>query len=588
MYLEQKTKDIIEAWRTYPSLATSDLLHLPLSDDPDDKYLLNAPQRIVTNRVWRARSSIVVACRGFGKTRIAATLSILKAWLYPGRRIGCLSASYRQAKQIFEEIDKIWHRSPLLQQSTLRRPIMSNDACKLDFKAVSGHDHSTIRALPLADGAKIRGSRFHTIFVDECVHVPEDVFNLVIRPMAATHQDPMKAQRLQEEVDRITGSGLPQSEIDRQLEELKRFRGANEICMLTSGYYSFNYVFDLYCKYSNRMHGLFEDTTGEIDEIYGIDEDNEDNPLDYATFQIPWQAIPRGFLDRKGLTQAMRDMDRLKFRMEYEAAWIRDTGGFFKAGDIEACRADKLGLKDHFVVSRGETHKKYVLGIDPARKEDDFAMVVFEFDPTFGAKVVHAEKHNGSDAYLPKMVARIFELSNLFNFIRIVIDRFGGGQQVADLIAQGSMDGTLPLYDMEDERYKGLKGRHIVKLQEPSSGWIEDAHHNVYNMLQKRQVSFPVKRIDDREGEYDNEVHNTISLMISQMLSIELTETRTGRLHFDLPQSGGGFKQHKDLYSAFILGSDMCYQLLQREIIPQRRMPLLGIITPRSGGYFGY
>lgn len=587
MILTEETSTIIDIWRSSPSIACNDLLHLPLSPSQDDNYILIPPQRIVADRIWRAKSSIVVACRGFGKTRMAATLAILQAWLYPGRRIGCLSASFRQAKQIFDEIDKIWSRSPLLQQSTIRNPIISNDACRLQFKAVAGYDPSVIIALPLADGSKIRGARFHSIYCDEAVHIPEDVFNLVIRPMAATHQNPVQAMRIEREKDVIKGMGLPAELEQQRIKELEEFVGANQICMLTSGYYSFNYVFDLYTKYLKRMNNIFEKNPDELAAVWEDDDYGEDNPLDYAAFQVPWQAIPKGFLDKKGLKQAMRDMDRLKFRMEYEAAWITDTGGFFKASDIEACRATTLGITDHFVISRGESGKVYVLAIDPARKNDAFAMVIFEFDPKFGAKVVHAEQHTGSEAYLPKMVTRIFELSNLFNFIRIGIDRFGGGQQVADLLAQAPLDGTLPLYDIEDERYKGLKGRHIVKLQEPSSSWIEDAHHNVYNMLQKRQMSFPRKRLDSSEGEYDNEVHKTIELMVSQILSITLSETRTGRLHFDLPETGGGFQQHKDLYSAFIIGGDICYQLLQKEMIPQHRMPLLGLVTPRFRRYLG-
>ena len=180
--LADATSIAIERWRNNPSLACRELLHLPLSHDLDDQYILSAPQRIVLNKIWTSRSSITVACRGFGKTRMAATDAILEGMLYPGRRIGCLSASFRQAKQIFDEINRIYDQSPILQQCTTRRPIISNDSCRLEFKPAFGRDYSVIIALPLADGTKIRGARFHSILLDEAPHVPEDVFQTVIRP----------------------------------------------------------------------------------------------------------------------------------------------------------------------------------------------------------------------------------------------------------------------------------------------------------------------------------------------------------------------------------------------------------------------
>jgi hypothetical protein len=577
--LNDATKEMVELWRQNPSIACNDLLHHPLSDDPDERYELIAPQRIIANRVWYAKSAIVIACRGFGKTRMAATLAILQAWLYPGRRIGCLSASFRQAKQIFDEIIRIWERSPLLQQSTTRRPIISNDMCRLDFRPIPGRDGSTIRALPLADGSKIRGQRFHTIFVDEAVHVPEDVFNLVIRPMAATHQNPVQAMRIEREKEKIREMNLPADIEAKKIKELEEYVGANRIVMLTSGYYSFNYVYKLYCKYAQRMHGIFETATDELD-LMG--ENLTDDPDDYAAFQIPWDAIPKGFLDQRGLVQAKRDMSPLQFRMEYEAAWILDTGGFFKASDIEACRANNLGLFDHYVVPRGFPERQYVLGIDPGRTRDAFAMVVMEFDPTFGGKIVHAEQYFKDDAAAPKMVRRIFELSNLFNFIRIAVDKGGGGLGIVDYLAQDPGDGSLRLFDMENDEYRGLTGRHIVKLTDFNSTWIEAAHHNVLNLLHRRQLSFPAQRLDEHEGENDMNTHAVIQKMINQILSIQVSETKLGRRpHFDLPETGGAFEQHKDLYSAFLIAGDIVYNLLQVGAMPQRRMVQTGIVTPR-------
>jgi hypothetical protein len=600
--LNNVSKREVALWRKYPGYAATRLLHNPLGREDKDETCTMVPiQRVVANKAWESRSAIIVACRGFGKTRLAATLAILKAWLWPGRRVGCLSASFRQAKQIFEEIEKIWNRSPLLQQCTTRNPSMSNDMCRLDFKPVPGREPSTIRALPLADGAKIRGQRFHTIFVDECVHVPEDVFNTVIRPMAATRQDPVRAMRIGLDKDKIWADrNLTDEEKMKQIKELESFEGANQIIMLTSGYYSFNYVYKLYCLWSDAMHGQFNEEDIDIYEELGDDNNEgehyteEDDPSFYAAFQIPHWAIPRNFLDSRSLKRAKIEMSPLQFRMEYEAAWIIDTGGWFKPVDIGMCRANQLGLMDHDIQLEGTVGKQYFLTIDPARTSDAFAMVVSEWDPNFGIKIVYAEQFFGQEAHTNRMVDRIYKLCDPkegFNVVRIGMDKGGGGLQIADVLSEPQLHGHEPIYDVDNQNYRGLRGRHILKVVDFNSMWIEGAHNKAYNLLQRKQISFPNSRLDstEKKGEKGNQelerlrdIHLTIEKMINQIISIQPSETRTGRLHFDLPDKGAAFDKHKDLYSAWLIACDMAYDYIQSSIMPVRKMPLIGIITPRG------
>jgi hypothetical protein len=246
-----------------------------------------------------------------------------------------------------------------------------------------------------------------------------------------------------------------------------------------------------------------------------------------------------------------------------------------------------LGLFDHQIELDGIPGKIYILTIDPARTSDAFAMVVSEFDPHFGMKVVFAEQFFGQDAHTVRMSDRIHQLCHKYNIMRIGVDKGGGGLQIADLLAEPRLDGSLPIYDMDNEAYRGLKGQHILKIVDFNSFWIEEAHNKAYNLLQRRQMSFPVARMDasannEDEKEY-KDVHKTIERMISQILSIQPTETRTGRIHFDLPEKGGGYEKHKDLYSAWLIGCDLAYDMLQSYIMPTQRVPLLGVITPRGG-----
>jgi hypothetical protein len=227
------------------------------------------------------------------------------------------------------------------------------------------------------------------------------------------------------------------------------------------------------------------------------------------------------------------------------------------------------------------------MSIDPARLSDAFAIVVAEFDPKFGMKLAHAEQHFRVPT--PRMVERIFQLNNLFNIIEIGIDRGGGGQQVADFLAEGTVD-NLPILDMDAEKYRGMSGEHKLKLVDFSSSWLGQANNDAYNMLERRQICFPDKRLGvatKDSGAIDN-VHDTMERMIAQLLSIEPTETRlAGKIRFDLPDSGGGFEKHKDLYSAWLIGSHLIYQKLMAEAIPVRKLPFMGIVVPRADVWFG-
>jgi hypothetical protein len=576
------SKDLVDAWRRYPALAARDLLYNPISETETDWFSLSPIQRVVINRIWRARNSINVACRGFGKTFGAATLATLTALLYPGRRVGCMSASFRQSKQIFEEITQIWSRSPLLQACTERAPIISNDSCRLVFKAVSGHNPSVIIGLPLADGARIRGNRMHTLILDEANIIPEDTFQTVLRPFGASALEPTKQVRIIKEKKRILASNFSDEKKAQLLSFLDKGSGANQIHMFLSGYFSFNWVYGLYCKYSDRMHGIRRPDSDGLDETY------TDNPMDYATFQIPYWSLEEGWLVKAGIEDAKRDMSSLQFRMEYEAAWISDSGGFFKASDVDKCKDNSLKI-----LSSGLPGKTYIMAFDTARVNDAMAIVIAEYDLHAGMKVVRAEQYFGKDAFTPDMVERLFELARLFNPIHIVADAGGGGLQIIDYLAKGltSKDGTnyAPIFDMDDESYRGQKGRHILQKIDFSPTWLDDAHQYAYGMLQKREIAFPTISMEgDSSDKALNAKHTdyqTIVQMMNQIISIEPSETRTGRTHYDLPKTGGGFVRHKDLYSAWLMLCFVTYTMTKKLLGPVKRMPLMGIITPRGGSY---
>ena len=67
------------------------------------------------------------------------------------------------------------------------------------------------------------------------------------------------------------------------------------------------------------------------------------------------------------------------------------------------------------------------------------------------------------------------------------------------------------------------------------------------------------------------------------MQTIVISETPTGKVHFDVPKGHGHGKQKKDLYTSFMLAARGIHDLLWAEGIPASILHQAGIVTSRSG-----
>jgi len=327
--MDQGTK-LVQFYRENPCVAAYDLLRIDLADI----------QRVVFEDMWFKNYVITVAGRGFGKTFLLGALSALSCMLYPGYRVGLIAPVFRQSKMIFSEVEKLYAKSPLLREATDKRPTRGSDTCYLRFKAIGGYNPSFIEALPLGDGSKIRGSRFYLIVVDELAQVPDQTLDMVVRPMGATTLEPMENVRRLERQHRLIEMGLA-TEDDFEPETV------NKMIMTSSGFYKFNHMW-------RRMK----------DHWSQMEEDGDASQ--YRVWQIPYWDLPEGFLDRNNIAEAQRIMSNAEFRMEYEAAMISDSEGFFKASVLEACTEES----GYTLEVRGEPGAQYVVGVDPSQGGD--------------------------------------------------------------------------------------------------------------------------------------------------------------------------------------------------------------------------
>jgi hypothetical protein len=516
----EQGKDLINFYINNPCIAAYDLLGVDF-----------APiQRLVFNDMWFKNYNIVVAGRGFGKTFTLGVLSALSCMLRPGYRVGLIAPVFRQSKMIFSEVEKLYAQSSLLREACEKKPTRGSDTCYLKFKSVAGMTPSYIEALPLGDGNKIRGSRFYLIVVDELAQVPDQTLDMVVRPMAATSLAPMERVRRMEQKKRLIDLGLA-SEEDFEEETV------NKMVMTSSGYYKFNHMW-------RRM----KDHWRMVNEA---EARGEESP--YSVWQVPYWDLPEGFLDRNNIAEAKRIMSNSEFRMEYEAAMISDSEGFFKASMLEECTLNS----GHTIESVGEKGYQYILGVDPNQGgKASTGVVIVKLCKTVNRVVNVLELKNKN---IPELTMAIQEICTKFNVVRIFMDKGGGGKSIGDLLEEG-YNGAEPIIDITNKDHKHLSGRHILEPVNFNPAWISDANFTTKSMLEDKKLLFPEPPIkstaDLAARQYEN-----VNTLKSQMLNIVVTQTATGLLHFDTPTKG----QNKDLYSAIILAAHGA-RIVEREL----------------------
>jgi hypothetical protein len=497
---------MIQYYRQHPVMAAYDLLRIDL-----------APiQRVVLRDMWFKNFVITVAGRGAGKTFMLGVNAVLHALLYPGYRVGLIGPSFRQSKMVFSEVEKLYQRSSILREACDKRPTRGSDTCFLRFRGTDNSNGSYIEALPIGvDGAKIRGSRFYLIQIDELAQVPPDIIDLVIRPMAAVSLEPMQRVRERERQDRLIEQGLATKEdfIDES---------ANKMIMTSSANFKFNHMW-------HRMKSYWK----------AIKEEKENTK--YAVHQIPYQLLPPAFLDEENIREARRTMSNIEFMMEYEALMVSDSDGFFKASQIEACT-----IGSGFSIKlAGEPGKEYVMGVDPNQGGSAACgVVIIELGAPH--KIVYVKEVKKKTTQ--ETTTTLQTLTDRFNMVRIFMDSQGGGNAIKDLLQEG-YNNHLPILDMNDDTTKSKNGKRILQLVNPAPSWISDANFDTLALIENKDIRFPTPPMDSNP--IAEKLHEEVRLLKSQMLNIIITQTPRGVRHFDTPTKG----QNKDLYSALILAA---------------------------------
>lgn len=497
---------------------------LDILSNPDNFHLtcklllnirINPTQQVTLKELYTKPYQTMIATRGFAKSFSLAITIILKCIFEPGTKIAVIGVGLRQSKNLFEYVKRIWDHSPLLRGMANRDdgPFARQDR----FIFIFGTSQASF--LPLGTtGNTVRGERASIIIIDEYGDVPKSVIDTVVVGFAAVSKDPIDKQLLNARMKRAKKQG----KYSKQLQDIADMaNGANAILLAGTAKPYFNHFAQEWERRKKIILSRGDKTI--LKQLRSEKGAEHTDHRHYSIIRIPYDLIPEGFMSDETIALAESSLNSLLYNQEYMACFPRDTNGFFPASLIyQQCTADQDIFYNDTLVTEpfppmliGDPGKQYILGVDPARINDDAALVVLELNETH-TRVVYCwatnqkkydnmiEKSGNADlgTYYQYIATHILDLMARFNIIHIAIDSQGGGHEIANILAvdQAVLQGRIPLYPINDDSplWNGkkletddLNGRHILELVTHSAQYTSDSHHGLLSDLEKMKLFFP-------------------------------------------------------------------------------------------------
>lgn len=540
---------------------------------------------------------------------LLSVLSLLKALFNPGEKIVLIGSTFRQSKGVFEYCETIWRNAPILRdivgQGTRKYP---NGPHKDTDQWVFRIGESTITALPLGTGQSIRGKRASTLITDEFGSLPVDVFETVVLGFAAVSLSPVERMKTYSRLQVMKKLGLPLG------EDIKELFGANQTIIAGTAYYSFNHFFSYWKRYKAIIESRGDER--KLREIFQGNIPENFNWRDYMIARLPAELVPTGYMDEKTLGRAKATMTKSAYLCEYGAVFPVDSDGFFRRSLVESCVVgkeeapiiDTSGVINFNASLRGLPGRRYIMGVDPASEQDNFAITILEIQPTHrrivyvwtttrsGFKVRLQKNLTGEHNFYQFVAMKIRELKKRFPLELIAMDKQGGGIPVIEALADPSLlnMGEQPIYPVIDPDNPGphdyMVGEHIVKLiQFAKADWVYEANHWMKADFEHKQLLFPSfdtallatasfedlqsKRVSRDDNGEIIKLHDTLEdcMMEIEELKDELASIIhsstgiTGRDKWDTPEvklpGGKKGRQRKDRYSALLMANAEAHRL---------------------------
>ena len=563
---------------------------------------LHPIQIAILQEFWIRPFPMFVASRGFGKSFLMALYCTLRCILVPGTKIVVVGAAFRQSKIIFEYMETLWRNSPILRSIFSGNddgPRRDVDRCTMRLG-----DSWTI-AVPMGDGSKIRGLRAHIIIADEFASISPDIYETVVSGFAAVSANPIQNVKEEAKKQAMTEAGLWNDEL-----EAVQIKKGNQAIISGTADYSFKHFASYWRRYKDIINSRGD--KHKLEEIFKGEVPDSFNWQDYSIIRIPYELIPKGFMDDKQVSRAKATIHTGIYNMEYAACFTEDSDGFFRRSLIESCVTNESypininGNPILFDVStKGNPTLQYVYGVDPASEKDNFSIVILEVHPDH-SRVVYTwttNRSNFKDRQKTGLIneydfygfcaRKIRNLMKVFPCLRIGMDAQGGGVAIEEALHDpGKLEeGEIliwPVIDINKSKdTDDQQGLHILELvQFARADWTAQANHGLRKDLEDKALLFP--RFDqvslalalDKENKdimtadlsnlYDSESECILEIeeLKNELTTIVMTQTSTGpnaRDRWDTPEiklpNGKKGKLRKDRYSALLIANMLARQL---------------------------
>jgi hypothetical protein len=299
-----------------------------LMNGPNGKPLELLPfQCVILRELWYRPFPMLIASRGASKSFLLGLYSLLRALFIQGRKIVITGSGFRQAKTVFNYAETIWYNSPIFQ-SLVAENNQSGSHHDADRWWLRVGD-STITALPLGSGEKIRGERAHDIICDEFSSVPWEIFETVVSGFGVVELDPIESVRREAEIrllkrDNLWTPGMSEAERKRRI--------GNQTIISGTGYYQFNHFAD----YWRRWKGIIESRGDKkiLASLFPNGIDDKFDHRDYSIMRIPVKLLPQGFMDERQVARSRATQHTSIFLNEFAACAYPGTIVLTDAGGI--------------------------------------------------------------------------------------------------------------------------------------------------------------------------------------------------------------------------------------------------------------
>ena len=271
-------------------------------------------QNVILQELWVRKYPMLIATRGGSKTFLLALYSLMRALIMPNRRILVAGAAFRQSKFVHEYMETIWKNAPvfrdLIDQDS--RPSRSPDMCEF---TVNG---SSIKCIPIGTGEKIRGYRCQDLIVEEFSSHSREIFETVLAGFGNVSAAPADVVRRRAAEDMARAKGIDEIALGHDTLAM-----GNQIVLCGTAFYDFNHFADYWKKYKQIVSSKGD--ARKVKELFPEGVPDGFNWRDYSILRIPYDVLPRGFMDEGNVARSKASVHSGIFNMEWGACQTSDT-----------------------------------------------------------------------------------------------------------------------------------------------------------------------------------------------------------------------------------------------------------------------